>query len=60
MFDSIYSSSVTASEFFMMAGVAILSGLLFAWIMSRRVRSTKRFFIVAALIFLRIRSSKKK
>jgi hypothetical protein len=50
MFDSIYSSSVTASEFFMMAGVAILSGLLFAWIMSRRVRSTKRFFIVAALI----------
>ena len=50
MFDSIYSSSVTASEFFMMAGVAILSGLLFAWIMSRRVRSTKRFFVVAALI----------
>ena len=50
MFDSIYSSSVTASEFFMMAGVAILSGLLFAWLMSRRVRSTKRFFIVAALI----------
>ena len=50
MFDSIYSSSVTASEFFMMAGVAVLSGLLFAWIMSRRVRSTKRFFIVAALI----------
>ena len=33
-----------------MAGVAVLSGLLFAWIMSRRVRSTKRFFIVAALI----------
>ena len=50
MFDSIYSSSVTASEFFMMAGVAILSGLLFAWLMSRRVRSTKRFFIVTALI----------
>lgn len=50
MFDSIYSSSVTASEFFMMAGVAILSGLLFAWIMSRRVRATKRFFVVAALI----------
>ncbi len=50
MFDSIYSSSVTASEFFMMAGVAILSGLLFAWLMSRRVRATKRFFVVAALI----------
>lgn len=50
MFDSVYSSSVTASEFFMMAGVAILSGLLFAWLMSKRVRSTKRFFVVAALI----------
>ena len=50
MFDSIYSSSVTASEFFLMAGVAVLSGLLFAWIMSRRVRSTRRFFIVASLI----------
>ncbi len=50
MFDSIYSSSVTAAEFFWMAGVAVLSGLAFAWIMSRRVRSTKRFFIVASLI----------
>jgi len=50
MFDSIYSSSVTASEFFLMAGAAVLSGLLFAWIMSRRVRSTRRFFIVASLI----------
>jgi hypothetical protein len=50
MFDSIYSSSVTATEFFMMAGVAVVSGLLFAWIMSRRVRSTKRYFIVASLI----------
>ena len=50
MFDSIYSSSVTAAEFFWMAGVAVLAGILFAWIMSRRVRSTKRFFIVASLI----------
>ena len=50
MFDSIYSSSVTAAEFFWMAGVAVLSGILFAWIMSRRVRSTKRFFIIASLI----------
>ncbi len=50
MFDSIYSTSVTAAEFFWMAGVAVLSGILFAWIMSRRVRSTKRFFIVASLI----------
>ena len=50
MFDSIYSSSVTTAEFFLMAGVSVLSGALYAWIMSRRVRATKRFFIVAALI----------
>ncbi len=50
MFDSIYSSSVTAAEFFLMAGVAILSGALFGFLTSRRVRSTKRFFIVVALI----------
>lgn len=50
MFDSIYSSSVTTAEFFMMAGVAVLSGALYAWIMSRRVRATRRFFIVVALI----------
>ena len=50
MFDSIYSSSVTAAEFFLMAGVAVLSGALYAWIMARRVRSTKRFFIVVSLI----------
>lgn len=50
MFDSIYSATVTAAEFFGMAAVAIVSGLLFAWIMSLRVRSTKRFFIVVSLI----------
>ena len=50
MFASVYSSSVTASEFFWMAGAAVLSGALYAWIMSLRVRSTKRFFVVAALI----------
>jgi hypothetical protein len=50
MFDSVYSSAVTAPQFFLMAAVAVLSGVLFAWIMSRRVRSTKRFFIVASLI----------
>ena len=50
MFDSIYSSSVTTGEFFLMAGVAVLSGALYAWIMSRRMRATRRFFIVVALI----------
>ena len=50
MFDSIYSSSVTAAQFFWMAGVSVVTGVLYAWIMSLRVRSTKRFFIVVSLI----------
>ena len=50
MFDSVYSSSVTASEFFLMAGVAVLCGVLFSLTMARRVRATKRFFIVVSLI----------
>lgn len=50
MFTSIYSSSVTAAEFFWMAAVAVLCGAAYAWIMARRVRATKRFFIVVAMI----------
>lgn len=50
MFDSIYSSAVLPSEFFIMSAAAIVSGFLYSWIMSFRVRSTKRFFIVTALI----------
>ncbi|MBR6922829.1 MAG: DUF4956 domain-containing protein, partial [Clostridia bacterium] len=50
MFDSIYSSSVTPSQFFIMTAVALASGFLYSWIMSFRIRSTKRFFIVTALI----------
>ena len=50
MFNSIYSTTVTPTQFFLMAAVAIVSGLLYSWIMSFRVRSTKRFFIVSALI----------
>ncbi len=50
MFDSIYSASVTVTEFFIMAGVSLVAGLLFAWIMSFRVRSTKRFFAVVSIM----------
>ena len=50
MFESIYSSTVTPAQFFIMAGAALLAGFLYAWIMSFRVRATKRFFIVTALI----------
>ena len=50
MFDSIYTSTVTPAQFFLMAGTALLTGFLYAWIMSFRIRSTKRFFVVAAII----------
>ena len=50
MFDSIYSAVVTPAQFFTMAAAALVSGFLYSWIMSFRVRSTKRFFIVSALI----------
>ncbi len=50
MFDSIYSGAITPTQFFIMAGVALAAGFLYAWLMSFRVRSTKRFFIVTALI----------
>ena len=50
MFASIYSSTVAPGQFFLMAGVALATGLLYAWLMSWRVRSTRRFFLVCALI----------
>ena len=50
MFDSIYSAVVTPTQFFVMTAAALITGFLYAWIMSFRVRSTKRFFIVTALI----------
>lgn len=50
MFDSIYSSTVTAGQFFLMAGCALVTGVIFAWLMSFRIRSQGRFFAVTAII----------
>ncbi len=50
MFASIYSSTITPLQFFIMAAASLASGFLYAWLMSFRVHSTKRFFIVTALI----------
>ena len=50
MFDSIYSATVTPSQFFIMAGAALATGFLYAWIISFRIRSAKRFFTVTAII----------
>ncbi len=50
MFASIYSATVTPAQFFLMAGVTLLTGVLYAWVMSFCIRSTKRFFLVTSLI----------
>ena len=50
MFNSIYSAAVTPAQFFLMAGVTLLTGIVYSWIMSYCIRSTKRFFLVTALI----------
>ena len=50
MFASIYSAVVAPGQFFLMAGAALVTGFLYAWLMSWRVRSNRRFFLVCALI----------
>lgn len=51
MFDSIFTTTpITVAEFFLMALVAILAGLLFSWIISFKIRANKRFFFVTSLL----------
>ncbi|MBP5153510.1 MAG: DUF4956 domain-containing protein [Lachnospiraceae bacterium] len=50
MFDTIFTNPVTAPQFFIMAGAALLTGLGFAWLISFKIRANKRFFIIASLI----------
>ena len=52
MFDTIYNSvsGVTASQFFIMAAASILSGFVFAWLISFKIRAKRRFFIVTAVV----------
>ena len=55
MFDSIYPSSVTtaqitSAQFFIMAAAAIVTGFVYAWLISFKIRSKKRFFIVTAIV----------
>ena len=56
MFDSIYTAMVTPAQFFTMAGVTLLAGIIYGWIMSFSIRSTKRFFLVTSLIPLIVAS----
>ena len=50
MFDSIYSVNVSTSQFFTMAAAALLSGLVFSWLMSFRIRSARRYFVVISIL----------
>ena len=52
MFDPIFSSTTIPSsiQYLIMISVALISGLLFSWILSFKVKSTKRFFIVNAIL----------
>lgn len=50
MFDSIYSSDVTAKQFFIMAAISLISGFVYSYFLSFKVQSTKRFFVVTSLI----------
>ena len=50
MFESIYSITVTPAQFFLMSGVTLLAGVIYAWVMSFCIRSAKRFFLVISLI----------
>ena len=56
MFNSVYSASVTPAQFFLTAAVTLLAGVLYAAVMSRCVRSTKRFFLVVSIIPLVVAS----
>ena len=50
MFDSIYSKAVTPSQFLIMTAATLVSGILFSWLMSFRIRAKSRFFIVTSIL----------
>lgn len=52
MFSSIFQNTEISTElqFLIMAGVSLVCGLIYAYILSFRVKSTKRFFIVNAIL----------
>ena len=50
MFESIYSAVLTPEQFFTMAAAAVLSGILYSFLMSFCIYSTRRFFLVISII----------
>jgi len=50
MFDSIFQKGTTIGSVALMTGLALLCGVLYAWIASRKLRSSKGLYITASLI----------
>ena len=52
MFDSIFDNNnfTDAKQFFLMAVVALISGLIYSYLISFKIKSTKRFFLVNAIL----------
>ncbi len=50
MLDSIYTSTVTTGQFLIMAAAALISGFIYSWLMSFKIRAKSRFFIVTSVI----------
>lgn len=51
MFDTIYTTGeVTTLQFFIMAAASLVSGFIFSWIVSFKIRAKRRFFIVTAIV----------
>ena len=50
MFDSVFSSGVTITSFLLMTLASVVSGAMFAFVMSFKIKSSKRFFSVISLL----------
>ena len=52
MFDSVFSNTSLSNvvQFFIMVGIALVAGFIYSWVLSFRVHSTKRFFLVNAIL----------
>ena len=46
MFETIYTARVTSQQFLIMASIALVSGLAYSWLISFRIRSTRRYFVL--------------
>ena len=50
IFESVFVNGVTAATFFLAVGVALALGILSSFLLSFRMKSTKRFFVAMSLI----------